>query len=237
MRRSSFTLVPMKAKFGAIVVAGSGKLGGHVASRNRHGAYFRTKVSPVNPDTTYQAAVRNRLTDFAQAWRGLTAAQRDAWNASVQDFAKTDVFGDLKNPSGFNLYQRLNNNLSLVGSAAITIPPVPSDVYAAASMSLAADVSDQSIDVTYAPVIPAGQAVKIFATPGLSPGKSFVKSEYRLIEVIVAADVSPYDIAAAWIARFGPVVLGTKIFVRLVGVNSVTGQEGIGISASTIAVA
>lgn len=227
----------MKAKFGAIVVAGSGKLGGHVASRNRHGAYFRTKVTPVNPDTTFQAAARNRLTDFSQAWRGLTADQRTAWNAAVQDFAKTDVFGDLKNPSGFNLYQKLNNNLAVVGTGPITTPPLPSDVYAAATLSLVADVSDQSIDVTYTAVIPAGQAVKVFATPGLSPGKSFVKSEYRLVEVIVAADVSPYDIGPAWILRFGPIVLGTKIFVKLVGVNSVTGQEGIGLSASTIAVA
>jgi len=36
----------MKTLFGAIVVDGRGKLGGHVASKNRHGSYFRTKVSP-----------------------------------------------------------------------------------------------------------------------------------------------------------------------------------------------
>lgn len=227
----------MKAKFGAIVVAGSGKLGGHVASRNRHGAYFRTKVTPVNPDTTFQAAARNRLTLWSQEWRGLSVIQRDAWNAAVQDYAKTDVFGDLKNPSGFNLYQRLNNNLQIVGGVALTLPPLPSEVYAAGTMSVVADVSDQSIDVTYTPVIPAGQAVKVFATPGMSPGVNFVKSEYRLLEVIVAADVSPYDIGPAWVTRFGAFVLGQKIFVKFVGVNSVTGQEGIGLSAETISVA
>jgi hypothetical protein len=227
----------MKAKFGAIVVAGSGKLGGHVASRNRHGAYFRTKVTPVNPDTTFQAGARSRLTDISQDWRGLTAVQRAAWNAAVQDYAKTDVFGDLKNPSGFNLYQRLNNNLQVVGGMALTLPPLPSTVYAALTLSVVADVSDQSIDVSYTPVIPAGQAVKVFATPGLSPGVAFVKSEYRLLEVIVAADVTPYDIGPAWVARFGAFVLGQKIFVKFVGVNSVSGQEGTGLSASTISVA
>lgn len=227
----------MKAKFGAIVVAGSGKLGGHVASRNRGGAYFRTKVTPVNPDTTYQAGVRNRLTSISQEWRSLSASNRDSWNSAVQAFAKTDVFGDLKNPSGFNLYQRLNNNLDAVGSAGITIPPLPGNVYAAATLSAVADVSDESILVSYTPVIPAGQAVKVFATPCLSPGVSFVKSEYRLIEVIVAADVTPYDIFPAWSARFGFLTAGTKVFVKFVGVNSVTGQEGTAISASTIVVA
>lgn len=227
----------MKLKFGSFVVAGSGKIGGHVASRNRGGAYLRTKVTPVNPDTTYQAGVRSRLTNISQDWRSLTATQREAWNSAVGNFAKTDVFGDLKNPSGFNLYQRLNNNLQLVGGAALTLPPLPSDVYAPLTLSVVADVSDQSIDITYTDVIPAGQAVKVFATPGLSPGINFVKSEYRLLEVIVAADVSPYDIGPAWTARFGAFVLGQKIFVKLVGVNSVSGQEGTGLSASTISVA
>jgi len=47
----------MKMKFGAIVVDGRGKIGGHVASKNRGGAYLRTKVTPSNPQTGYQAAV------------------------------------------------------------------------------------------------------------------------------------------------------------------------------------
>jgi len=48
----------MKTLFGAIVVDGRGKLGGHVASKNRHGSYFRTKVSPSQPASQYSANVR-----------------------------------------------------------------------------------------------------------------------------------------------------------------------------------
>lgn len=215
-------------------MAGSGKLGGHVASRNRGGAYFRTRVTPVNPSTTYQAAARALLTTISQSWRALTAAQRAAWNAAVQDFARTDVFGNLKNPSGFNLYQRLNNNLVTVGSAQITSPPLVDDVYAPTSLSLAAAAGAGTMVATYAPVIPAGQAVKLFATPPQSPGVSFVKSEYRLLEVIVAADVSPYDFDTSYTARFGAYAAGQKVFVKFVGVNSVTGQEGVGVEASAI---
>ena len=107
----------MKIKFGALVVAGRGKIGGHVASRNRAGAYLRTKVTPVNPATVYQVAVRNRLAGISTDWRGLTAAQRTAWNAAVSDYAKTDIFGDIRNPSGFNLHQKLNNNLVNIAKA------------------------------------------------------------------------------------------------------------------------
>jgi len=59
----------MKTLFGAIVVDGRGKLGGHVASKNRHGSYFRTKVSPSQPASQYSANVRARFTTISQAWR------------------------------------------------------------------------------------------------------------------------------------------------------------------------
>lgn len=228
----------MKAKFGAIVVAGSGKLGGHVASRNRGGAYFRTKVTPVNPNTSAQAEVRSRLTSFSQAWRDLTDNQRASWNAAVANFAKTDIFGDLKNPSGFNLYQRLNNNLDQIGVAPLTSAPVPSEVVAVTELSVAADESASSLTITYAPTpVPADTAFIIRATPGLSPGVNFVKSEYRVLTFAETANVSPLAAGALWEAMFGELTEGTKIFVSIEPMNAVTGQKGIAVSASTIVVA
>lgn len=225
----------MKAKFGAIVVDGRGKIGGHVMSKNRAGSYMRTKVTPVNPQTTYQAGVRNRLTSLAQGWRGLTAAQRAAWNAAVADYAKTDIFGDLRNPSGFNLYQRLNNNLVNVGVAAISVPPIPSSVDAFTGFTLAAAAGANTITATFAPAIAADMAVKVFATAPQSAGKSFVKSEYRQIGVIDNGDVSPFALTTLYNAKYGSVgAAGQKIFVKLVQVNNTTGQEGTPIVASAI---
>lgn len=227
----------MKAKFGAIVVAGSGKIGGHVASRNRAGAYIRTKVTPINPQTASQSAVRNRLAGLSSGWRGLTVAQRIAWNAAVQDFARTDVFGDIKNPSGFNLYQRLNNNLLNIGEAAITVPPQPLAVHAFTGLSLtAADGTvAEAMALTFAPAIDADHKVKVFATPPLSAGKSFVSSEYRQIGVLENGDVSPYDLLAEYQAKFASTgAAGQKIFVKVVQVEVNSGQEGTPLSASAI---
>lgn len=227
----------MKAKFGSIVVAGSGKIGGHVASRNRAGSYFRTKVTPVNPSTAAQQAIRNRLTGISQAWKALTAAQRLAWNAAVGDYAKTDVFGDLRNPSGFNLFQRLNNNLLTIGEAQISVPPVPGAVYAPDSMSLAVVTGVPAMTLTYSDAIPATDSVKLYATPPVSQGVSFVKSEFRLIGIMETADASPFNMKALYDAKFGAIAEnGLKVFVKMVGVNKTTGQEGIGLIASAISV-
>lgn len=227
----------MKAKFGAIIVAGSGKIGGHVASRNRAGAYLRTKVTPVNPSTTAQAGARNRLAGISQGWRGLTAAQRASWNQAVGDFAKTDIFGDLKNPSGFNLYQRLNNNLLNIGQAAITSPPLPVAVDYFTSLSFTAEDGTvaESLDITFAPAIEADHSVKVFATPPVSAGVNFVKSEYRQIGVLTDADTSVLDYLAEYQAKFGSTGnAGQKIFIKLVQVEEASGLEGTPLEASAI---
>ena len=227
----------MKAKWGAIVVDGRGKIGGHVASKNRAGSYFRTKVTPVNPQSSDQSTVRNRLSGLASAWRSLTDNQRAAWNAATSDFAKTDIFGDLRNPTGFNLYQRLNNNLLNIGVAAIDVPPAVVAVAAFTSMSLAVeDATDaELVTITYAPAIEADHKVKVFATPPMSPGVSFVKSEYRQIDVIVTADASPFDITTEYVAKFGSTgTAGQKVFVKMVQVDDSTGLAGASISASAI---
>lgn len=225
----------MKVKFGSIVTEGRGKINGHVASRNRAGAYFRTKVTPVNPNTSYQATVRSRMAARAQAWRGLTASQRAAWNAAVKDFAKTDIFGDIQNPSGFNLYCSLNNNLINIGESALTTPPVASAVINFTSFSIAAAEGAGTLTLTFAAAIAATEKILVFATPALSPGKNFVKSEFRQIDVLTNADTSPYSAETEYEAKFGDIgAAGQKIFVKLVPVSVASGQQGIGVIASAI---
>lgn len=224
-------------QFGAIVVAGSGKVGGHVASRNRAGAYLRTKVTPVNPQSTAQLAVRNRLGTRSQAWKSLTQAQRDAWNAAVALWARTDIFGQLKNPSGFNLYQRLNNNLVNVGIAPISSPPQPASVLTVGVTSITPAAGTALIPMVLTGAVPAGTAVKVFATAAQSPGVSFVKSEYRQITTLPAATATPVALGAAYVAKFGNWLAGQKLFFKIVFVNTTTGQESLPIQVATISAA
>lgn len=212
-------------QFGAIVVAGSGKIGGQVASRNRGGAYLRTKVTPVNPQTSAQLGARNRLTGRSQAWRGLTQAQRDSWSAAVGQYARTDIFGSLRNPSGFNLYQRINNNLLQVGQTVLVSPALPAAVLTVSITSLVATVAGQLIPLTLSAAVPAGSSMKVFATSPQSPGVSFVKSEYRLINTYPAATATPVALGVPYTTKFGAFVAGQKIFVKIAFVNNLTGQE------------
>lgn len=226
----------MKAKFGMIVVEGRGKIGGHVASRNRSGAYFRTKVTPVNPSTTYQQNARNLLASQSQAWRGLTQAQRDAWNQAVGDFAHTDIFGDLRNPTGKNLFTLLNVNLLNSGSSPITAPPLPVATPPIVATSATIAVGATQFDVAFTGTGGATDFIHIWATDPLSPGVSYAKNRLRFIASVAGNTASPEDIWAAYVARFGTPTVGQKVVVQLVGVAS-TGQQGVASETSGIVAA
>ena len=225
----------MKIKFGAIVADGRGKIAGHVVSKNRAGSYMRTKVTPVNPRTTSQIAVRARLSTLSIAWRGLTAAQRAQWNAAVASFMSTDIFGDLRKPTGFSLYQRLNNNLAIIGVAAISVPPLPVGLTALTTIT-PTQAPGGATSITYAPTpVPAGHTMVVRATAPVSPGKSFVKSEFRIIGTVAAAAATPYVATTAYAAKFGgPGLAGQKVFFEAFYISITTGQRGLPIQASCI---
>jgi hypothetical protein len=225
----------MKAKFGMIVTEGRGKIGGHVASKNRSGAYFRTKVTPVNPQTSSQSFVRQQLGSFSQQWRTLTQAQRDAWNSAVNDFSRTDIFGDLRQPTGKNLYTLLNINLANTGNAAISVPPLPAEVQAYTADSLTVDISSSTMDLVFSGS-DASTNMIVEATEPLSPGVGFFKNRFRVILDAGAAPTSPEDLWAAYVAKFGAPVAGQKIAVRVYGINNTTGQASPRSVVSAIAV-
>jgi hypothetical protein len=225
----------MLIKWGALVVNGSGALGGHVATSNKAGSALRTKVTPSNPQTSYQANTRSLLASISQAWAGLTEAQRTLWNAAVSSFTKTNIFGDTVTPSGFNLYQKLNNNLSTIGVAMIDTPPSPAAVGAMTTLSATAVNSTGVLTITFAPVIDSDTIMKVFATTAINAGISSVKNEFRFIGHIATADTSPYVATTMYAAKFGSVgAAGKKIYIKIVGVNKTTGQMGIGAQCMAI---
>jgi hypothetical protein len=221
----------MKVKFGSIIVDGRGKLGGHVYSKNRSGAYVRTKVTPDNPQTSYQTEARSKLAQFSSSWKGLTQTQRDAWDGAVEDYAKTNIFGDLIKPTGKNLYTALNMNLANVNEPSIAVPPLPDAVFNAENLAFD-DLDSTDISIEFDG--DTGMKYQVDATPPLSPGVNFFKEKYKRIDVITGAAQVSESIKTAYVARFGNPPAGTKIAVRVTAVNTTTGQRGTGVVISGI---
>lgn len=215
----------MKAQFGAIVVAGSGKIGGHVASRNRGGAYFRTKVTPINPSTAAQQNARGILGSLSTQWSQLTDAQRLSFNNAVADFATTDIFGDIRNPSGINLYVKLNANLLNTGQAQISSAPIKEEFIYSGIVAAHCLVTTQSVTIQVSDDNNTGNKILAFATPTLSNGTTFVKNRLRSVGSFnIIADEA--DLSEGYTAKFGTFALGANIVVGF-RIISATGQASV----------
>jgi hypothetical protein len=225
----------MLIKWGALVTAGSGKIGGQVVTSNRAGSVLRTKVTPTNAQTTAQTAARNLLSSISSSWKTLTQAQIALWNSAVSAFKKTNIFGDTVTPSGFNLYQALNNNLSRIGEALLTTPPTPVSIPVITTGVLAATHAG-AVTVTFTddPDL-TDTVIEVWATASMSPGKSYVKSDFRRIGQMAAVVAHTMTLTTMYNAKFGAVgAAGEKTFVKLVQTSSETGQQGTPVVYSTI---
>lgn len=213
------------------------KMAGIVFSRNKAGAYVRQRVSGVNPKTVSQQTVRTLMTTVSQAWKGITAAQRLAWNQAATTWVHINVFNDNAPLSGFGLYCRLNRNLQTTGTAMIDDVPIHSTVVGMESSSLVADTTAGTLTLTFAPAIVATQYLLIYGSKAVSPGVNFVKSEYRLLSIFNQVHVSPLDVAAQYIVVFGALPgIGDKVFIKAKPMVFATGQDGVAMEASDIAV-
>lgn len=227
----------MKVLTTAIVADLRNKLNGTVFAKNRYGLYARTKVTPVNPQTTYQQTNRAVLGNNSSAWRGLTQDQRNAWIAAAPNFPVTDIFGNVHNLSGQALYVKLNNNLVNAGQSLLTLPPTPVAMPSITLLSVTADVSDTTIGLTFdAASAGAGFTPLFYATPLIIASKLYVKNRLRLLGTATIT-TSAADIYSIWNARFGTLIAGQRITVNFVVVSNTTGQMSTPSNATTIVIA
>ena len=226
--------VMSKIKWGAIVVDGRGKLGGHVFTKTRSGATMRTKVTPVNPQSPAQAAARSRLGSQSQAWRGLTEEERIAWNDLAARTSKTNIFGDQYFPTGKNLFTGLNSNLMLISETPISAAPALQEMPVITSMSpvVNTEIGEIALGITTEGEA-LDSALVIEATAQQSVGRFNFDGSYRVIMPIGQPDDADV-VYMAYVAKFGAPAVGSKIGFRAYYVNQSTGQQSPRFAAASI---
>lgn len=226
------------AKFQPGLIVGDirGAAGNMKFNKNTFGNYIQTNVSPVNTNTVAQQLVRGRFGLSSQSWRGLTEAQRQAWIDGTVSWTNQNVFNQEIGYTGFSLRGRLNRNRQEINEALLDDFVLPGDVDTFTSLSLVADTSGGTLEITFAPAIAADHKVIVRATAPLSAGVTFVKAEFRKIAVLDNLDVSPFDLAAFYIAVFGQLPPGdSKVFVDAKQILIANGQNSVPLKAFDIA--
>jgi hypothetical protein len=190
----------------------SGSQAADTASRNRYGQYYRSRATPVNPNSTAQGTARARLAAASAAWRGLDDATRAGWIALGNLMTRTDSLGQTYTLSGFQAYVSVNSNRALVGDAALDDAPALATPEAIATVT--PTVTDAAFSVAWTPTpLGTGERMLLFASPPRSAGRGF-EGDYRFIKASSAAGTSPLDAATEYAAKFGVQVPGNRVFIR-----------------------
>lgn len=219
------SFIMAKVKFGMMMTDASGKLGGQVFSKNRSGNYVRTKTTPSNPQSVAQQEIRAILASVSSGWSDLTQSQRASFNNAVDAWKKTDIFGDLKKPTGKNLYTALNINLSTITEPLVSVAPEKVEIPYLAVTDVDGSIAGETISVT-AEGSAVGMFVSVSATAPQSAGTSYFKGKFRRILAVAGADINTTDFYQAYIAIFGVPAVGANIAFSF-KVIAPNGQAGV----------
>ena len=101
----------------------SGKCGGKVWQRRRHGYSSHALVIPANPGTPAQITARGIWSVVFKRWRKLTQAQRDCWIAAAKTRNSRPNIEQEGPLTGCQLFGMINVALSYFGRAQVDLPP------------------------------------------------------------------------------------------------------------------
>jgi hypothetical protein len=214
---------------GALAQDVRGSLNGTTFSRNRGGAFVRSKVSPVQPVSRWSGQARSIFKACSQRWSSkLTDAQRSAWNAFAVLHPFVNVFSDSIVLPGVAFYASVNARLAQCGYVYLDDPPLTFVVEDAGilTINLTAEgtVLHGSVAVERALVPTEGMIV--YMTPPLGPARALQATDLRMVNSANQVCFgSPVDLTPEIAARFPGVgcVVGGRYGVRVVIINTATG--------------
>jgi len=209
----------------------SGSQNGTTSSRNRFGQYRRSRVSPVQPiGSGRRAVVRANFGACSTAWSGLTDAQRDAWSAFAEGHPYTDSLGQSIVLTGHQMFVAVNCNRLNCGNAINETPPGTTEVFSPGAVTVTATAGTQALTVAWSNTAD-GDFNAVAFSPPLSPGRRFPTRFWQAKVEPVAG--SPYNALAAYVAEFGALTAGKRIFVKVTPIND-DGMSGVPVIVSKI---
>jgi len=191
----------------------TGKLGLTVTWPGRNGLIRRIFVTPANPRTDRQLVVRDLLAQEARRFDALTDAQQDAWNVAADGYQSRSKLGQSGPLTGLQLFVRVNCKLGLLGQAPVDAPPAAPQFPDLAPQNLVITNTGGVVAVKLTCPTDPGENTVLRASP---PQNSAVRacSNYRIIGICPAPVLGASDITALYVAEFGAVPVGKRLFVK-----------------------
>lgn len=216
----------MRLKLGAIVTELHGSLNGHTAETRRAGTVLRNRLKPLRQLSTTQQTLRQRIKTLSRTWTKGTQAERGVWNSLAMEYFSRRPGNRSLKVTGRELFIRaalVRLRMGLAATLNVTTPVAP---MTPTTLTVNANAALNRVRVQYAPAQITGQNMTVWATPALSAGITQVKKYLRIINQRTGAAASPFDCGTQWEAKFGNLVSGMIIHVRVTCDSNMVGLRG-----------
>lgn len=196
-----------------------GSIGGTTFSRNKYGAYARTRTVPVNPKTVAQTKVRSVVASMIDIWKNtLTAAQRAAWAVYAANVPVLNRLGDSVNLSGWNMFCRTNS--ALLYNDFLAVADAPTDYTLGEqdpTLSIAVSEATQLMTITFDDSMDwCGEDdahLLVYASRPQNVTVNFFAGPYQLAGTLDGDTAVPISSPLTMAVPFA-VVAGQKLFVQ-----------------------
>jgi len=227
----------MKYTPGPMIGAASGSVGGQTFSRNRYGAYVRTRAIPVNPNTVPQQNARSRLSTYSANWQTLTASQKISWNAWALQNPIINTLGASQTLTGQAAYVGVNTRLAQATDTAIDVPPLTPAPTSLVTLTGTWDIGlgNFQIDFTATPLA-ADDRLWCQAAVVFSPGITYVKHLLRVVSITAKAQATALDLQVPIEAVFGSLQVGQTVHIWAAVFDSATGLLSVPLSVKGVVI-
>lgn len=197
----------------------SGSVGGITASHNRGGTYFRNRAIPVNPNSLFQQAVRDAVSQLSTAWgNDLATAQRDGWEAYGAAVGVQNRIGETIFLTGQQMYIRSNvpalqaaiprqdDAPVILDLGSFTAPTLSGVTSGPGTASIAFTNTDDWANED-------DSAMLVYASRGHSPTINYPNVSMRFADKIDGDATTPPTSPASILLPFEPAV-GQRVFLQ-----------------------
>lgn len=209
---------------GPAVSSISGSVGGQTFSRNRGGQYMRRRAIPSLVSSPAATNIKALLAAYSQAWSGLTAAQRNAWTEYARQTPVINALGNAFTRSGQQAYVACNTRIALAAGTAITAPPIVNAPDALLTYTQTYDIGAGTFASAFTPT-PIGATNFLWYRVAVvnSAGISYITNLLRMVGVSAANQATGFDCQSLIESRWGALVVGQTVHIRLHVLDRATG--------------
>ena len=191
----------------------TGKLGLTVTFPSRNGLVRRSLVTPANPRTASQLAVRAAWTNSATAYDLLSQAQQNAWATTAATYQSRPSLGQSGPLTGFQLFQKINAMLRQIGQDPVDSPPAHPSFAPNAPQNLVITNTGGTIALKLTCPTSPGQNTLVRASAPQNSGVRRLPG-LRILGMCPTPAQGSADITSLYVARYGAPPVGKRVFVQ-----------------------